>query len=180
VLEVTLEELARVGVARLSLPRVAELAAINKTSLYRRWPTKEALVAAALGLAVPVESELPDHGDVESDLADLACRLASFIASPPGMGVVRTVFADGDTPLARQLGAAMRSGPPQRTPRLVLERSIARGELREDTDLDLLLHTIAGAVLHRIFVERRAADRPWARRLVALLIAGSRKRRSRG
>lgn len=172
VLEVTLEELGRVGLARLSLPRVAELAHINKTSLYRRWPTKQALVAAALKLSVPTENQLPDHGNLELDLVELASALAAFIASPAGLGVLRTVFAEGDTTQTRRLAQAMWTSPAQAAPRLVLERAVARKELRPDIDLDLLLHTIAGAVLHRVFVERTPADAPWARRLIRLLARG--------
>ena len=177
VLEVTLTELGRVGLASLSLPRVAELAGINKTSLYRRWPTKEALVTAALGLAVPTERELPDHGNLAQDLVSLARGLAAFIASPAGLGVLRTVFADGDTAQTQQLASSLWNKPARRAPRLVLRRAVQRGEVSADADLNLILYTLAGAVLHRIFVERKAASPAWARRVVRLLSEGARPRR---
>lgn len=179
VLEVTLEELGRVGLASLSLPRVAQLAGINKTSLYRRWPTKQALVAAALSLGAPRDDELPNHGNLEDDLLDLIVSLAVFVSSPAGMGALRTVFAEGDTPLARPLRAAMLGSSMPRAPRLVLSRAVERGELRRDTQVDLLLFTIAGALLHRIFIERKAADRRWARRLIRLLSEGATPRERR-
>ncbi|MBS2031124.1 MAG: TetR/AcrR family transcriptional regulator [Deltaproteobacteria bacterium] len=172
VLEVTLEELGRVGFARLSLPHVAERAGINKTSLYRRWATKDDLVSAALGLAVPVEGELLEHGDLERDLVELASTLGAFLASPAGMGLLRAVFADGDTSQTRRLSRTMWGGTARTAPRRVLERAVSRGELRRDADLDLLLFTVAGAVLHRCFVERRPADRHWAHGLVRLLAQG--------
>lgn len=170
VLEVTLEELGRVGLARLSLPRVAELAGINKTSLYRRWPTKEDLVGAALGLATPQGTALPDTGDVELDLVELAASLSGFVRSPAGMGLLRMVFADA-TP-SQRLTPAFWTESARAAPRAVLERAVARGELRPDADLELLLYTLAGAVLHRVFVERKAADRRWTRRVVRQLIEG--------
>jgi AcrR family transcriptional regulator len=179
VLEVTLEELGRVGLAGLSLPHVAELAGINKTSLYRRWPTKQALVAAALELSVPSAGELPDLGSLELDLVNLARALAAFITSPAGMGVMRTVFAEGDSPQTRRLAESRWTTPTRVAPRLVLERAIERGELRPDADLDLLLHALGGAVLHRIFVERSAADARWARRLIRMLAEGVTPRRRR-
>lgn len=173
VLEVTLEELGRVGYAALSLPHVAELAAINKTSLYRRWPTKDALVAAALGLATPPVAELADHGALERDLVALAETLGRFLSSPAGLGLLRMLFADGDPAQTRALAASMWTAPGPRAPRVVLERAIARGELSPDAEFDLLLFTLAGAVLHRIFVECAAPDTAWARRIVRLLVEGA-------
>lgn len=179
VLEVTLEELGRVGLARLSLPHVAELAGIHKTSLYRRWPTKQALVAAALELSVPRESELPDHGSLELDLVHLTRSLAAFMSSPAGKGVARTVLAEGDTPETRRLARSMWKAPARVAPELVLERARARGELRDDAELSLVLHVLGGAVLHRLFVERGAVDARWARRVVRLLTLGVTPRRAR-
>ncbi|MFO0619574.1 MAG: TetR/AcrR family transcriptional regulator [Polyangiaceae bacterium] len=172
VLELTLEELGRVGLARLSLPRVAELAGIHKTSLYRRWPTKEALVTAALGLAVPAEHELPDRGTLEGDLVELAHLLSSFVQSSAGLGLLRMVFADPEPAATRRLSRSFWPRRAELAPHVVLSRAITRGELRADADPDLLLHTLAGAVLHRVFVEGKLADRRWARRVVRLLTQG--------
>jgi AcrR family transcriptional regulator len=175
VLEATLVELGRAGLARLSLPRVAELAGINKTSLYRRWPTKQALVKAALMLAVPggADGEPPDHGSLAQDLVALVGALAAFLTSPAGMGLFRAVLADGDSAQARRLANSMWNESARKAPRLVVERAIERGELRPDADPELLLYTLAGAVLHRTFVERKRADRRWAEGLVRLICNGA-------
>lgn len=173
VLAATLEELGRVGHARLSLPRVATLAGIHKTSLYRRWPTKDALVAAALATAVPTEAELPRGGSVERDLASMACTLGAFLGSPAGAGLLRTVVADAEVGHVRRLARSMWSGPAQHAPQALLARAVERGELREGTDLELLLFTLAGAVVHRVLVEQRAVDRVWAARVVRLLLEGA-------
>ena len=47
-LAATLRELARVGYAALRFEEVAGRAGVNKTTVYRRWPDKQALVRAAL------------------------------------------------------------------------------------------------------------------------------------
>jgi hypothetical protein len=126
---------------------------------------------------VPTERELPDHGNLAQDLVSLARGLAAFIASPAGLGVLRTVFADGDTAQTQQLASSLWNKPARRAPSLVLRRAVQRGEVSADADLNLILYTLAGAVLHRIFVERKAASPAWARRVVRLLSEGARPRR---
>src|SRR5690242_7791444 len=68
VLDRTLEELASFGVAKLSVSRIARAADVNKTSVYRRWPTREALVAAALErVHERLASQLQDTGSLRGD-----------------------------------------------------------------------------------------------------------------
>ncbi|MBL8937843.1 MAG: TetR/AcrR family transcriptional regulator [Archangium sp.] len=179
VLEVTLSELGRVGLERLSVPEVAERAGVNKTSVYRRWPTKQHLVKAALQQSMEATTRPPETGALGSDLASLAASLADFITSPTGLGVVRTVMADGDSAEAKALTATMWKGPVRDLPRAALEQAIARGELKPDTDVELLLFTVAGAVMHRVFIERGRVDDAWLERLVKLLSEGAGKKRGR-
>jgi AcrR family transcriptional regulator len=180
VLEVTLSELGRVGLERLSVPEVAERAGVNKTSVYRRWPTKQDLVKAALEQSMEEMTQPPETGALGSDLASLAETLASFITSPTGLGIVRTVFADGDSAEAKALTATMWNGPARDLPRAALEQAISRGELKPDTDVDLLLFTVAGAVMHRVFIERGAVNEAWLKRLVKLLSEGAAGKKARG
>jgi AcrR family transcriptional regulator len=173
VLDSALKELARVGLERLSVPEVAALAGVNKTSVYRRWATKQDLVRAALAHSMGHVHDVPDTGALASDLAALAGVVAAFITSPKGMGVVRTVFADGHSAAMKAQVASMWQEAGGDLPRVVVERAIARGELSPGADVELLLFTIAGALLHRIFIEREATDPAWRERLAQLVIHGA-------
>lgn len=177
VLDVTLKELARVGFERLSVADVAARAGVNKTSVYRRWPTKEHLVKAALRRSMGEAQAVPDTGALRTDLVALARSVAAFVESPRGTGVVRSVFAGARSPAVRALAASMWAEAGGEVPRLLLERAVARGELPADADVELLLFTLAGALLHRVFVEHAEADDAWLERLVRLLLDGARRRR---
>ncbi len=172
VLETTLDELARVGLDRLSVPEVAERAGVHKTSIYRRWPTKEALVQAALDERLPHGQALPDAGSLEADLSALAHEVAAFLSSPRGTGVVRTVFGGSDDSavyaLAREAWAESGGAAAHR----VVERAWARGDLPRDADVELLLFSMAGALLHRVFIERGPTDDAWVARLIRLMLLG--------
>ena len=176
VLEVTLEQLAVHGFERLSVPEVAERAGLNKTSVYRRWPTKSELVREALSASMGHAGEVPDTGDLRSDLLVLARAAVGFVESPQGMGVLRTLFAEGANPEVRKIAGAMLRQQETEGPRRVFKRAIARGELAEDADVKLMLTTIAGALMHRIFVEQDQATDAFLQRLIDLILLGAKKR----
>jgi AcrR family transcriptional regulator len=59
---------------------VASRAAVNKTTIYRRWPSRAALVTALVDrMRAPLrESPLPDTGQLESDLVEAFTRRFTF------------------------------------------------------------------------------------------------------
>lgn len=176
VLDLTLQQLAQVGFERLSVPEVAALAGVNKTSVYRRWPTKAELVRAALAHSMAHVRDIPDTGALRTDLIALVGVVAAFVTSARGMGVVRTVFADGDTPEVRAMAASMWQEAGGEIPGHIIERAVLRGELPAGADVELLLFTLAGALLHRVFIERADADEAFAGRLVDLVLYGAVRR----
>jgi AcrR family transcriptional regulator len=140
--------------------------------VYRRWATKDALVRAALEQSMEHVRQVPDTGALHSDLAELSALVAGFITSPRGTAVFRTVFADGHTPRARKLAASMWADAGD-VPRVIVERAIARGELPKTADVELLLFTLAGALMHRVFVEHAPVDDAYLARLVRLVTFGA-------
>lgn len=69
------EELAAVGYAHLTMEAVAVRARTSKPVLYRRWPSRALLVLAVMRQGVPAPDELPDTGNLRSDLIALLCLL---------------------------------------------------------------------------------------------------------
>jgi AcrR family transcriptional regulator len=173
VFEVALAQLARVGFDRLSIPDVAELAGVNKTSIYRRWPGKTELVRDALGAAMGHADQPPDTGELRGDLVGLARSVAAFTQSEVGTAVVRILLAEGSNPEVRALAQAAYGDAGRRGPWIVLARAMERGELKEVVDPSLLLFTIAGAIVHRVFIEQRATDEAFLEQVVDLVLFGA-------
>ena len=148
VIRATLAVLGESGYARLTLDEVARRAGTTKPAIYRRWSSRQRLVLAALGQRLG-EARAPDTGCTLCDLDEcLKLFVAAFRRMPPG--VIGPLFADcaGD----RELRAAFMTtlfDPPRASVRETLERAYARGDLREEVDLDLVLDLISSLVHYR-------------------------------
>ena len=165
VLARTLEELAEHGVEHASVERIARAAEVNRSSVYRRWPTREALVTAALArVAQGIHDTLPDQGSLRADLVALATRVGALLHSAPGRALVQAAVAHaGDPPPLA----------PDEVPAIVA-RARARGEWREAVAPEQVLALLVGALLHRTMLERAAVDPAWIEGVVDVLVVGVR------
>lgn len=171
VLSATLEDLAKHGFHGLSVPDVAERAGLNKTSVYRRWPTKTDLVQAALAQAMGHHEAAPDTGDLITDMLASTKGAAAWADSTVGRGVMRTLLADAGTPEVKALTASMFRAQPK-GPHEIFKRAQTRGQLGRDADVEMALTVIAGAIVQRMFVENKRVTSSFIRRLVVMVAHG--------
>jgi AcrR family transcriptional regulator len=94
VLAATLEELAAVGYAALTVENVARRAGVHKTTIYRRWKDRESLIADALSGQIASEIPVPDTGALETDLRELARAFVRWATSVQGEAVLASFFLD--------------------------------------------------------------------------------------
>ena len=168
-LAATLAVLDEVGYGRLTLEEVARRAGTTKPAIYRRWPSRQRLVLAALGQRLG-RARAPDTGCTLCDLDEcLKLFVAAFRRMPPD--VIGPLFADcaGDGQLRAAFMATI-FDPPRAAVRETLERAYARGDLRDDVDLDLILDLIGSLVHYRaLFGHARTTDAEIERAVEALL-----------
>jgi AcrR family transcriptional regulator len=173
VLDRTLDELVTAGVGQLSVDRIARAAEVNKTSVYRRWPTREALIAAALERVLgDLTLAQADTGTLRGDLLHLGASVAALLERPAGKALARAVFAEPEAPsiaaLARQQLEASASAPAV----AMVARAMARGEWREGADPMALMAMLVGAILHRVMFERHEPSRAWLEGVVDITLRG--------
>jgi AcrR family transcriptional regulator len=98
-LEAAWAELQATGYARLTMEAVAERAGTSRAVLYRRWPSRAALVIAAMRRQRPMLSgEVPDTGSLRGDVLALLTRVSERLAEldPETVyGILGDYFADG-------------------------------------------------------------------------------------
>jgi AcrR family transcriptional regulator len=173
VLDVAITQLAEVGFAQLSIPIIAQLAGVNKTSIYRRWPSKAELVRDALAAAMHHADNPADTGELRGDLVALARTVAAFTQSPVGTAVIRIMLAQGGNPEVRALANVAYREAGRQGPWEVIARATKRGELSTEVDPSIVLFTIAGAIMHLVFVEQRDVTDEFLNQVVDLVLFGA-------
>lgn len=172
VLTATIELLAEHGYAALRVDEVAGRSGVNKTTIYRRWPTKSQLVAAALGFYKP-ESPAPDTGDLEADLVELFVTSLSRFDSKIIRGLMRMFHVERNDPEVDQILAGSRARIVA-SRRVRFDTAVARGELPMETDVELVLQILSSAVYTRVHAFNAMPSRKVVADIVKLVISGAR------
>jgi AcrR family transcriptional regulator len=172
VVEATLRELSDVGYRALSIEVVAERAQVNKTTIYRRWPTKAALVRDALESIIDDVFASPDEGALRTDLVAFAKRIRDVAASPRGRGIFRVMAAESEN---EELASVMshireRSRPPLDA---IVARATKRGELPKGSDAELLVSCVVAPVLNWVQMEGLVVSDARIEQVVALVLDGA-------
>jgi AcrR family transcriptional regulator len=153
IVRATLELLVDEGFRALSVEGVARRAGVGKTTIYRRHRTKQELVAAAVqhlhaGLHVP-----EDTGSLRSDWAAVAAQAAASGARTDSLTFMPRMLAEasGDAELHAIFTEHLVT-PRRRVLAVLVERAQARGEVREDVDVEVAVDVLAGPMVYRLLL----------------------------
>jgi AcrR family transcriptional regulator len=166
-------ELARVGYTALRIEDVAAAAGVNKTTIYRRWPTKADLIAEVVrGVHAQIIGNLPDTGTLRGDLLEMLRQFARESETEEGRGVGRMIMAELYHPEVEAIALASRQEF-QRPWLAVLERGVARGELPPGTDLVLVHQVLFSPILARRFRLNETLEDRTLQAVVDLVLEGA-------
>jgi AcrR family transcriptional regulator len=173
ILQAALEGLAELGYDRLSMEEIATRARAGKGALYRRWPSKAALVVDAIlaWRASRGPIEIPDTGSLRGDLDALIEAVPVLDdAARRQIGVISGIAtAASRDPELREAIMDQVLARPRAMIGSVLDRAAARGEIVAGRDLELVPDVlIALNVLRLMF--GGAADRAYVARVIDSII----------
>ena len=160
------------GFAELSIEAIAADANVGKTTVYRWWSTKAALVADAFSASADDELRFPNTGSVQKDMSLQMRQLIRVFRSKRGK-VVAALLAGGQSD--PELIAAFRERflrPRRKQAYQTLRRAIDRGELPAGSDLDLILDSLYGPIYMRFLIRHDKLDENFADRICALVLKG--------
>lgn len=148
VVAAVLNALERGGYRAVTMDGIAKNVKRPRSSLYRRWPSKRHLVAYAV-VSELGENPAADTGTLRDDLLAAVRTLWSAFRGPLGhalAGLVADMAQDGALASSIRLRVM---APRRRSMREAIERARARGEVRHDFDVELLLDMLTGPFYFR-------------------------------
>jgi AcrR family transcriptional regulator len=150
ILAATLQLLSETGYAGLTVAAVIERSGVSSATLYRRWPTKQHLVTAAVAQLVP-EPTNTDTGSFAGDLAAFVEHVAQSISvRHEGVADALSIEKRRNPELAEALRERFLT-PRLAELRAILQRAKARGEVETVPAVDTALSLIVGPIYHRAF-----------------------------
>jgi AcrR family transcriptional regulator len=161
--------LRRDGYSKLTMERVSAESGVAKTTLYRHWPSKAALCIDLYLQTAARELHDPNSGDVARDLKHIARTVVHLqtrtVAGPAFIGLISEAQASPEI-------FADFSERRRELTRRILKRAIERGQLRRDTDIDLVIDVLGGAVTFRLLQRHAPLNERFIEGLVTLVLKG--------
>lgn len=165
--------LSEVGYDKMSIDDVAARAGVHKTTVYRRWTTKAALVTDAALEQSAEAIPIPDTGSLLADLQALARSVVATISRGSGKRQASSliVAASSSDELAtglhdfwdHRIGLAAE----------IVKRAIQRGEVPADTDANLIIETLIGPLWIRLILTGEPVTHALADQVAELVAVGA-------
>ena len=153
ILDATLGILLEQGYRGVTIEGVAARAGVGRPTIYRRWPSKPAVVVAALVQSERLALPAPDTGSLRNDLIAVQRHQVERMNSPDARRVTAGLIADlADDPDLADTYVSQFLVPRRATVWEVLQRGVDRGELDADVDLSFIYDLLVGPLFMRAVV----------------------------
>ncbi len=165
--------LLRDGMAAFTIERVAQEAAVSKTTIYKWWPSRGTLALDGYFHAVESTLAFPDTGDIAADLTAQLRAFVRLLTKTPAGRVIAELIGQAQTD--PDLSAALLehySGPRRDLAVEAMRRAQARGQLRAGIDPQVLVDQLWGACYHRLLLPNQPLTEDFATHLVDNLLHG--------
>ena len=169
------ELLSKGGLGGVSVDAVSKRSGVAKTTIYRHWPSRTALLLDACS-NLSARPQPPDTGTLQGDLETMALYLATRLQTAGWAKVLPSIVdaAERDPKLAR-LQASLH-GEMRGAFRTIVERGQERGEVDKAIDPAELIAAVMGPLYYRRWFSREPLDEGFVRGVVerAVRTAGAR------
>jgi AcrR family transcriptional regulator len=173
VLTTAFDLLSESGVGGFTIDEVVRRSGVAKTTVYRHWPSREALVIDAAS-RISAEQEVPDTGSLEGDVTAILANLGYLLSTARWSSVVPSIVdvAERDPEFAGIHGKIQRGhAAPLRA---VIERAAGRGLISPATDPSGMVSALIGPLYYRRWFSREPIDDQFVKTIVRNVLSGQR------
>ncbi len=169
ILDAAIETLADMGYDRMTMDMVAARAKAGKATVYRRWQSKIDMVVDAvthMGRKEIDVADLPDTGSLRGDMLALFKPKSSAELELKLRAMAGLVVLMSQQEALADAGHQAVIGPWIEANRILIRRSIERGETRSGVDVETLATIIPSMAAYQSFVQRRPFERAFLESLL--------------
>ncbi len=169
VLTTTLDLLTETGLGKLTIDDISRRSGVAKTTIYRHWPNRTALVIDACSRMTDGEEAPPDTGSLEGDLRAILPNIARLLGTARSSILLSIVdAAEHDPEFADIHRRILREhAPPLRA---ALDRAAIRGEI-PPADRNALAAALLGPLFYRRWFSREQIDAEFVEMIIRGAIA---------
>lgn len=158
--------LRREGESRFSIEQVAAAAGVSKTSIYRRWPTKGAMLIELYMEGLP-DAITQDARSLRVELKRYLQATVERLQDPLWRSILRSLVAEGQyDPVTAQLLRERVVAPRRAAGLALLSHAAQTRQIPPGIDHELVLDLLFGPLWYRLLFEHAAIDGEFVTRLL--------------
>jgi AcrR family transcriptional regulator len=151
ILQAALELVVEDGLRGTTIEGIAARAGVGKTTIYRRWRTKEELFMEALQ-AIAFALPDPDTGSLRGDVEAIIAFNLEHATRNAALLMPRLMVEAADDPDLFAVMQQVLVEPRREVLRTILRRAVERGEMREDVDPEVAIDLLIGPFIYAVLV----------------------------
>jgi AcrR family transcriptional regulator len=172
ILESALALVEEVGFVNATTDAIAERAGASKSTIYRWWSNKAAVVIEALEDQVSHEQPFPNTGNLRRDIHQQLQNFIGFLTGRRGRLFMAFIAAAQSDPEVAEAFRELWIKPRRRNARHVLERYQQEGSIPRNVDLNTALDLIYGPVYFRLLAGHGPLTPEFGRMIADLALNG--------
>jgi hypothetical protein len=146
---------------------------VGKATIYRRWPSKGLLALDAFVTSFREQQPLPDTGTLRGDLLfALGAWVRAVTQTPMGPMLTGLIAEAQHDPELRGAWRDRVLEPMRTQHRIMLDRAMARGEIPESADREVILDLFFGAAEHRLLLGHLPMTEDFIADVVDVILGG--------
>jgi AcrR family transcriptional regulator len=167
VLTTTLDLLMEAGLADLTIDELSRRSGVAKTTIYRHWPNRSAIVIDACSRMTDHQEPPPDTGTLDGDLRAILTGIVGLLGTARWSAILPSIvdaaehdpqFASIHSRIQRGHAAPLRAA---------LDQAARRGEISPAADRDAIAAALLGPLYYRRWFSREPIDAEFVDMLIA-------------